>query len=197
MVGFALVRGLDVVNRVCHRKPGEQAGVCGVRKMSADWQLPVQVGAEVAAEVEAYIAKSAPSVLEYSELPPGGESIFANSYANIAMHVFSLRYLRKLADLRERVGVPVTPYHLAHKKVPYYCIDPESERYKTMVSSASIQAPNAKKFEHFIFDLFHFCELSHFGLFVIDREKEFSPIKNREGPDSLVSAKADYLRVFG
>lgn len=197
MVGFALVRGLDVVNRVCRRKPGEQAGVCGVRRLSAAWQLPIHASPEVAAELGAYLAERAPSVLEYSELPPGGEALFESAYANIAMHLFSIRYLRTLSDLRQRLAVPITPYHLAHKKVPYYCVDPGSENYKQLVPASALKAPNARKFEHFIFDVFHFCEISHFGLFVVDREREFSPIKNREGTDSLVSAKADYLRVFG
>lgn len=38
--------------------------------------------------------------------------------------------------------------------------------------------PNAWKVEHFIFDVFHFCPLEKFGVYVCTRD-EFVPIKEK------------------
>lgn len=91
-----------------------------------------------------------------------------NMYANIANHLFRVKLLKELIDIQEKSGAYITPYHLAHKKVPY--MDPKTNEMVTPTS------PNAYKVEHFIFDYFHFCSPDHFGIFVSSRD-EFLPIK--------------------
>jgi UDP-N-acetylglucosamine/UDP-N-acetylgalactosamine diphosphorylase len=85
------------------------------------------------------------------------------------------------------------PFHLAHKKVP--CLD-ESH---VLVEP---EAPNAYKFERFIFDV-----LPHARRALVveaDRTQEFNPVKNSSGvnsPDdvrqSMSQLHADWLRAAG
>ena len=70
------------------------------------------------------------------------------------------------------------PLHIVEKKIPY--INENGELVKP-------ESPNGYKFETLVLDMIHLMDncLS----FEIDRKKEFAPIKNRTGVDSLDSAR--------
>ena len=70
------------------------------------------------------------------------------------------------------------PLHIVEKKVPY--IDECGNAIKP-------ETPNAYKFETLILDMIYMMDncLS----FEVEREKEFAPVKNATGVDSVESAR--------
>jgi UDP-N-acetylglucosamine/UDP-N-acetylgalactosamine diphosphorylase len=70
------------------------------------------------------------------------------------------------------------PFHRARKKVPHWNAD-TGRRIEP-------DAPNATKFEMFVFDALAFVERSL--VLETDRAEEFAPIKNAEGGDSATSS---------
>ena len=122
--------------------------------------------------------------MEYTELTkeqkharlPDGELKF--KFGSVAIHVFSLAFLVKEAD----AGLPL---HVAHKKVPY--CGPDGKLVKPT-------APNAYKFEKFIFDVIPDAEKTLNVEFA--RDEEFSPVKNAEGADSPATSKADMVKKY-
>ena len=55
--------------------------------------------------------------------------------------------------------------------------------------------PDSYKFETFLFD--SFSMLDDMGIFRIEREEEFAPVKNKTGIDSAETAREMYLAVYG
>ena len=122
-----------------------------------------------------------PYVIEYTEISDemaeavneDGDYLYGDGH--ILVNMFSTQALSELLGR----GLP---YHKAFKKAPYVGDDGE----KVIPSS-----PNAYKFEAFIFDAFgYFDDMS---ILRISREKEFAPIKNKEGEDSPDTARALFL----
>ena len=126
------------------------------------------------------------TVLEYSDLDPEvceatdvhGKLKFRAG--NMAVHAFGLDFLDRLT---KGTGLP---FHRAIKKVPFFD-----------ESTGTVQdppAPNAVKYETFIFDA---LPLATRPLVVeAERAEEFAPIKNAEGPDSVqTSQRAQSLRA--
>ena len=119
-----------------------------------------------------------PSIIEYYELTP--EMAEATNEAGSLLYGFGviLNYLfsvDKLFDIAEKQ----MPLHIVEKKVPY--IDENGEFVKP-------ETPNAYKFETLILDMVYMMDncLS----FEVEREKEFAPVKNATGVDSVDSARA-------
>ncbi|HOX08795.1 MAG TPA: UDPGP type 1 family protein [Planctomycetota bacterium] len=121
-------------------------------------------------------------VIEYSDLPDElahardakGELLYWAG--SIAIHVFSVPFLARLAGEAKRGGG--LPYHRAEKAVP--CADAEGK-------TAKPDGKNGIKFECFIFDA---LPLARKGLVVeTRREEEFAPIKNATGEDSAESCR--------
>ncbi len=120
-----------------------------------------------------------PSVLEYSEMTPEmceardarGGLLYGS--ANIAVHLFRRDFLETHAQAS-------LPYHVAHKKIPH--VDSEGR----LLSPA---APNAYKFELFMFDLFP--KAPGMAVLEVDRAEEFAPVKNppTAGVDSPATAR--------
>ena len=108
------------------------------------------------------------AVVEYTELPEGTDRQFLNG--NIGIHVFS-------TDFLDTVGKAEMPYHLALKKLDF--LDDDLNEVKEEVL----------KFEKFYFDAFKYAE-KHNTL-QVDRKGEFSPLKNKEGKDSVETAYQD------
>lgn len=108
------------------------------------------------------------SVVEYTEIPEGEDSSFKN--ANIGIHVFSVDFLERAAHTK-------MPYHLALKNLEF------------LDGDLNLVKEEALKFEKFYFDVFHIAE-KHNTL-QVDRAGEFSPLKNREGQDSVETARRD------
>ncbi len=127
-----------------------------------------------------------PQVIEYSDLPaelaerrePDGRlQLWAGS---IAIHLFELAFLQRLAS-----GEISLPFHRALKKVPYV-----NEAGELVQPSA----PNAVKFEQFIFDALPLA--ARYTLVETDRKVEFEPLKNATGPDSPATVRARMSENF-
>lgn len=124
-----------------------------------------------------------PYVIEYTELPTEmaekvdakGELVFGESH--IMCNLFSIHALEKIAK-------KTLPYHIAFKKINYY------EEQKQVEP----EAPNAYKFEQFIFDSFPFFD--NITLLRGSREEDFAPVKNKEGNDSPKTAIELYNKRF-
>jgi UDP-N-acetylglucosamine/UDP-N-acetylgalactosamine diphosphorylase len=121
-----------------------------------------------------------PSVIEYSEMTPemcearDADGLLYGS-ANIAVHLFRRDFLELHADAD-------LPYHVAHKKISHVGADGRT---------VAPEAPNAYKFELFMFDLFP--RARGMAVLEVDRSEEFAPVKNRDGQDSPASARAMIL----
>lgn len=118
-----------------------------------------------------------PSIVEYIELTQdmltqkdeNGE--YAYSFGVILNYLFRVD---KLVNLLERK----LPYHKSAKKIPY--INKAGEFIKP-------EEPNGYKYEQFILDMIQM--LDNCLPFEVVREKEFAPIKNKTGVDSVESAR--------
>ncbi|EEB06401.1 UDP-N-acetylglucosamine diphosphorylase Uap1/Qri1 [Schizosaccharomyces japonicus yFS275] len=115
-----------------------------------------------------------PAVIEYSELGPDmaneveevqGEQVLRFRAANIAYHYFRRSFLDQVARSDIRL-----PLHIAHKKIPYYDFDENKHVEPT--------SPNGYKFEMFIFDVLPFLRRDNFICLEVNRDDEFSPLKN-------------------
>ncbi len=113
-------------------------------------------------------------VIEYSDLPnSAAEAIDENGElrlwaGSIAVHVMDVAFLRQMTK-----NADALPFHRANKKVPY--VDE---------SGASIEpdAPNAVKFERFIFDLLPSAR----NAIVVEAlpSEAFAPVKNADGAET-------------
>ncbi|MCA9250792.1 MAG: UTP--glucose-1-phosphate uridylyltransferase, partial [Phycisphaerales bacterium] len=125
-------------------------------------------------------------IIEYSDLPDslaharnpdGSRKLNAGS---VAIHLINRTYVE---DLTGGTGVSL-PWHRARKKVEYYDAS----------ASTTVQpdAPNATKFEMFIFDAVPLASQS----IILEQLREdcFSPVKNAEGVDSPATSRRDMVR---
>lgn len=108
------------------------------------------------------------SVIEYTEIPEDEDSSFKN--ANIGIHVFSVNFLERAANTK-------MPYHLALKNLEF------------LDGDLNLVKEEALKFEKFYFDVFYIA--GKHNTLQVDRAGEFSPLKNREGQDSVETARRD------
>ena len=119
-----------------------------------------------------------PSIVEYYELTP--EMAEATDEKGSLLYGFGviLNYIFRVDKLFE-IAEKKLPLHIVEKKVPY--LDENGNMVKP-------ETPNAYKFETLILDMVYMMDncLS----FEVDREKEFAPVKNATGVDSVESARA-------
>lgn len=141
-------------------------------------------GAKVVRKVDPYervgalcLEDGKPSIVEYYELTP--EMAEATDDKGTLLYGFGviLNYLFRLDKLMEIVNTSL-PLHIVEKKVPYLNENGEFIRPTE---------PNAYKFETLILDMIYMMDdcLS----FEVDRSKEFAPVKNATGVDSVESAR--------
>jgi len=118
-----------------------------------------------------------PSIVEYYELTDTlrntvtetGEPAY--NFGVILNYLFQVSHLEVIADT-------ALPIHVVEKKIPHL------DENGVLVYP---QQPNGYKFETLILD---FIKLLHSCLpFEVEREKEFAPIKNKTGIDSVESAR--------
>ncbi|MCR5734920.1 MAG: UTP--glucose-1-phosphate uridylyltransferase [Lachnospiraceae bacterium] len=119
-----------------------------------------------------------PSIVEYYDL--SDEMKEAKDAKGDPAYNFGviLNYLFHVPELDEVVKGTL-PLHVVEKKIPY--MDEAGNHVKP-------EKPNGYKFEQLVLDMIH--ELSTCLPYEVVREKEFAPIKNPTGVDSVESAKA-------
>ena len=88
-----------------------------------------------------------------------------------------LNYLFRISDL-EKIRERNLPLHLVEKKISY--IDEAGNKVNP-------EAPNGYKFEQLVLDMIH--EMDSCLPFEVERNREFAPIKNKTGIDSVESAR--------
>lgn len=119
-----------------------------------------------------------PSIVEYYELTEelmnakdakGGP---AYNFGVILNYLFNEKALEALLD-------GSLPLHIVEKKIPY--LNEAGELVKP-------ETPNGYKFENLVLDMIH--QLDSCLPYEVVRNKEFAPIKNKTGVDSVESAKA-------
>ncbi len=124
-----------------------------------------------------------PAVVEYSELTPeqsaalDADGRLLYGQGSIAAHVLDAGFVAEMSTTR-------LPVHRARKQVPY--VDDSGADVRP-------EAPNATKFETFLFDAIPLADQAL--VMETRREEEFSPIKNAEGSDSPATSRADVLAL--
>jgi len=119
-----------------------------------------------------------PSIVEYYELTD--ELMNAKDEKGDPAYNFGviLNYLFRERDLQEMLDKNL-PLHVVEKKIP--CLDENGNPVKP-------ETPNGYKFEGLVLDMIH--EMDSCLPFEVVRNKEFAPIKNKTGVDSVESARA-------
>ena len=118
-----------------------------------------------------------PSIVEYYELTEemAMEKDASGEYAyNFGV---ILNYLFRVKELEEILNKSM-PMHIVEKKIPF--IDDNQNLVKPEV-------PNGYKFETLVLDMINMMD--NCLVYEVERGKEFAPIKNKEGVDSLVTAR--------
>lgn len=126
-------------------------------------------------------------VVEYSEISTKTSELRNNdgrltfNAGNICNHFFSTEFLHKIGNQYEKN----LKLHVAKKKIPF--VDNSGKRCKP-------EKPNGIKIEKFVFDVFEFAE--KFVVLAIERDDEFSPLKNAEsaGRDCASTARESIYR---
>ena len=118
-----------------------------------------------------------PSIVEYYEMTDEminrrtSDGTLAYNYGVILNYLF--RTDKLLATLDKKL-----PLHMAHKQVPY--VNDNGEIVKP-------DKPNAYKFETLVLDMIHMQDSCL--AYEVVREREFAPVKNASGVDSVESAR--------
>ncbi|SCY28626.1 MULTISPECIES: UTP--glucose-1-phosphate uridylyltransferase [unclassified Butyrivibrio] len=167
---FAVDNVLQRIADPCFVGATVNAGVsCGakvVRKNAPDEKVGVMC-----------LEDGRPSIVEYYELSQemmdakdeNGDPAY--NYGVILNYLFNEKALFDIAQ-------KTLPLHVVEKKIPY--IDENANLIKP-------EAPNGCKFEQLVLDMIH--ELDTCLPYEVVREHEFAPIKNKEGVDSVESAR--------
>lgn len=145
---------------------GVEAGAKVVRKNAPDEKVGVMC-----------LEDGRPSVIEYYELTDElmntlnekGERVY--NFGVILNYLFEVKALERIIDNQ-------LPVHIVEKKIPY--MNESGELVKP-------EEPNGHKYEMLILDMIH--ELKNCLPFEVERNKEFAPIKNKTGVDSVESAR--------
>lgn len=118
-----------------------------------------------------------PSIVEYYELTD--ELMNAKDEKGEPAYNFGviLNYLFRERDLEEILEKKL-PLHVVEKKIPY--LDGSGNLCKP-------ESPNGYKFESLVLDMIH--ELDSCLPYEVVRNREFAPIKNKTGVDSVESAR--------
>lgn len=118
-----------------------------------------------------------PSIVEYYEMTD--EMIHSKDADGKLLYNYGviLNYLFRIDALKEVMDNNM-PIHIVERKVN--CLDADGNPSKP-------ETPNGYKFEMLVLDMIH--QMPDCLPFEVERNKEFAPIKNRTGVDSLDSAR--------
>lgn len=160
-IGYASSNDYDIATKVVRKtEPSEQVGLIVLEEKS-----------------------NAPCVVEYSEISkelsemkdPDNASLLKFRAANIVNHFYKTSFLQK--EIPEWItSRSCLPYHVAKKKIK--CLNEQTGEI------GKPKIPNGIKLEQFIFDVFPSVKLEKFGCLEVDRNEEFSPLKNAPGSSS-------------
>ncbi len=145
---------------------GYVAGSKVVRKVTPDEKVGVMC-----------LEDGKPSIVEYFELTE--ELMNAKDEDGDPAYNFGviLNYLFQISEL-EKLREKKLPLHVVEKKIPY--LGGQGQRVKP-------EGPNGYKFEQLVLDMIH--EMENCLPFEVERSREFAPIKNATGVDSVESAR--------
>ena len=125
-----------------------------------------------------------PAVIEYSDLPEelresrDADGTLRYRAGNIATHILDRAFVERLTE----GGRLHLPFHRAKKSIPVWHQKGEA------------RTEPGVKFESFVFDALP--KASRVLVMEVDRQIEFSPIKNPKGDDSPESSAIDQTRLF-
>ena len=144
-----------------------------------------EIGAKVIKKVDAFekvgvmcTKNGHPGIVEYIDLPEemaletdaSGERVY--NFGTILNNLIQVKLLNKIKD----------------KKLPIHIVTKKVEHIDELGNLIKPETPNAHKFEMLWLDMFDFC--STCLPFEVERKREFAPIKNKTGVDSVESAQA-------
>lgn len=165
-IGFAASKKVDIATKVVRKRDAKESVGLIVEK------------------------NGRPDVVEYSEIDketaeakdPKNHEILKFRAANIVNHYYSFSFLESIPQWAHKL-----PHHVARKKIPYIDMD-KGEKVKP-------EKPNGIKLEQFVFDCFPFLEMDKFACLEVQREDEFSPLKNASGTgeDDPETSRADIM----
>lgn len=118
-----------------------------------------------------------PYIIEYYEftdelkMQKDAQGEPAYNYGVILNYIFNVKELEKIADAK-------FPVHVVEKKIPY--MDDRG-------NYVNPEKPNGYKFEGLILDMIML--LPDCLVFEVERDREFAPVKNKEGVDSIDTAR--------
>ncbi|MBR5645943.1 MAG: UDPGP type 1 family protein [Treponema sp.] len=118
-----------------------------------------------------------PSIVEYYEMSEQMAEAKAEDGSLLYKYGVILNYLFSVDKLIDIVNNSLT-VHVVEKKIPF--INDEGEKINP-------ETPNGYKFELLVLDMIHMMDNNL--AFEVEREKEFAPIKNLHGTDSVDSAR--------
>lgn len=121
-----------------------------------------------------------PSVVEYYEMTDELKAARLEDGSPAYNFGVILNYTFRTEDIDDIVGSKL-PVHMVRKKVPYL------EVSDGVCRTVEPDEPNAFKLETLTLDLVHLTDSAL--SFEVEREKEFAPIKNASGVDSVDSAR--------
>ncbi len=145
---------------------GRESGAKVVRKAAPDEKVGVLCTED-----------GKPSIVEYYEMTEemaaarkeNGDLLYG--FGVILNYLFSEKKLEQIVNDR-------LPVHVVEKKIPYMDVDG---------NLIKPEKPNGYKFENLVLDMVHM--MTDCLPYEVDRAKEFAPIKNLHGVDSLDSAR--------
>lgn len=152
---------------------GSQSGSKVVSKVSPDERVGVLC-----------LEDGKPSIVEYYEMTEEMRTLRTESGQLAYKYGVILNYLFRVDRLEDIISEKM-PVHVVEKKIPY------------MDSNGSFVIPeknNGFKFETLVLDMVHLQESCL--PYEVERSKEFAPVKNAEGVDSVDSAR-ELLRQNG
>lgn len=118
-----------------------------------------------------------PSIVEYYEMTEDMRNL-KNENGSLAYNYgVILNYLFRLDSLEQSSG-KILPVHVVEKKIPH--INDNAEHI-------SPQSPNGYKFETLVLDMVHMQD--NCLAYEVERNREFAPVKNKSGVDSIESAR--------